>query len=163
MIKFSAPKKCGGVLAGACLLVVVWFIVISIVGTPRGLLHMLSVKSCIMSSWLFLVLATIYYILCGAAAGKVLCLCRWRGEIYAYRGLFFLSVAITLGYLWYALFFGAGYFLPAALLACASFLCLTVAALNFRVFSYLSVHLIWVCAAVSAYFLIVSIFSFFCL
>lgn len=77
-----------------------------------------------------------------------------------YRGAFFATVAVTLCYLWYALFFGAGFFLPALILAAISAVCFFAAAASVRrVFRFASVGF-WICFGVDLYFVFLSLLCF---
>ena len=163
MRKASLGRRNSGALYGACLLCALWFVVLGIVGTPRMILYMLSSRGWLIPSWLLLLLTTLYYVFGGLAVGSVLARHRCPSGVHAYRGSFFFSIGVALSCLWYALFFGAGYFFIATWLSLISWICLVIAALNFRVFSCFAVKTIWISIGISAYFLIISIFSFFCL
>ena len=86
---------------------------------------------------------------------------RRRGcDVIRYRGAFFLTIAITLCYLWYALFFGARFFLPALLLSAVASVCFLISAVNFRRIFCTAFWGMWFCFGVSAYHVILSLLCF---
>lgn len=166
MRKLQFKKQCramcnGGAIAGACLLTAVWFIVLCIVGSPRLILHLLSECIWVSPSWLFLILTVLFYVTCGMGIGTALFDRRCSSLVGTYRGAFFFSISMTLSYLWYALFFGARYLLPASLLSLLSCVCLIMTIINFRKIMIRSAKLIGIGAGIMAYFCTLTIFSFF--
>ena len=166
MRKLQLKKQCramcnGRAIAGACLLTAVWLIVLGIVGSPRLILHLLSKRIWVVPSWLFLVLIMLFYVVCGMGIGAVLLDRRCSSFVGTYRGAFFFSIGITLSYLWYALFFGARYLLPALILSFFAFACLLITAINFHQIRILSAKLIGIGAGIMVYFFALTIFSFF--
>jgi len=166
MRKIQFGKQCRafcnvGAVGCAVLLTVVWFIVLGIVGSPRFLLHMLSRGGVVPPSWLFLLLAMSFYTACGLGAGSVLFERRCSNMVNAYRGAFFFSIGATLSYIWFALFFGARYLLPALVVGTLSVVCLSLTAINFRRVMTIAAGVIWIGVGIMTYFCILTIFSFF--
>ena len=142
---------------------VVWLIVLSMVGSPRALLGLIAIRFAVLPSWLFLLLVTVLFVLCGGSLGMVFAGKRKGGDLPRYRGSFFLTIAVTFCYLWYALFFGARFFLPALLLAAGLCFCFLMAALSYRKLFRIAEACMWLAAGIGAYCLILSLFCFFLL
>ena len=153
-------NRCATV-ASTLLLVIVWIIVLSIVGSPRLLLRMVGTTNVTLPSWVFLVMTFVFYAVCGFSIGAVLSCRHPVNETAKYRGAFFFSIALMLSYLWYALSFGARFFLPAVVLAFISSFCFLVSAVNFRVVFRLASVGMWIVFAWSLYLLFFSLFCFF--
>ena len=151
----------GAAIGTAIFLVAVWLIVLFIVGSPRILLHFASGHIVVLPSWLFLTLTIVFYGIAGFSIGAVLFECRRVNETSKYRGAFFFSIAITASYLWYALTFGARFFLPALLLAAIFTLGFVIAAVNFRRVVRLASHGMWIAAIWGAYLFLLSLLFFF--
>ena len=151
----------GGATAfGAILLGIVWLIVLSIVGSPRLLLHLISTRILVLPSWLFLAWMLLLFLVGGACMGMVLGGRRRGCDVIRYRGAFFFTVAITICYLWYALFFGARFFFPALVLSLVSCGCFLVAAINFKRVFPLACFGTWFCFCASAYQTLLSTICF---
>lgn len=148
---------------GALLFGIVWLIVLSIVGSPRSFLQLIALRTITFPPWLFLLLMLALFVICGGSIGMVFGNWRRGCELSRYRGAFFFTVAITLCYLWYALFFGARFFLPSLLLSAIVCFCFMLAAMNFRkVFRAAAVGM-WIAFGISAYLFFLSLFCFFLL
>ena len=156
-------KNCSGpiITTVAIIFGVVWLIVLSMVGSPRALLGLITLRFFAVPSWLFLLLMTILFVVCGGSFGMVFGGRRRGSDLLRYRGSFFLAIAVTLCYLWYALFFGARFFLPALLLALAVCFCFFMAAVSYgKLFRIVGICM-WLAAGIGLYCLILSFFCFF--
>lgn len=151
----------GAAIATAILLVAVWLVVLFMIGSPRMLLRLISGRVAIFPPWLFILLIFAFYAVCGFCIGAVLFFRRRSDETAKYRGAFFFSIAVAASYLWYALFFGARFFLPAALLSAVAVTGLVVAAVNFRRVSPLAAIGLFSATAWGVYCLVISVLCFF--
>ena len=151
----------GGAIGGALFLVGVWLIVLMIVGSPRMLLHFAAKQILVLPAWLFLVLSFLFYAICGFCVGAILFDCRRTREVARYRGAFFFSLAITVSYLWYALFFGARFFLPALLFSAIVSLFLIVTAVNWRGLLRPCFPMMWLAVGWSVYLFVFCLTCFF--
>ena len=144
----------------AVFLVAVWLIVFFMIGSPRMLIRWISGRVAVPPTWLFTVMLCVFYALCGLCAGAVLFSCRKVDETSKYRGAFFFSLALMASYLWYALFFGARFFLVAAVLSLAAMLTLMLSVFNFcRVLRLCS--LLWGAVVWCGYCVTLSLLCFF--
>ena len=109
-------------MVGAILLGVTWCIVLALVGAPRLLLRVLSPCFFVMPTWLFLVAMALFFVVAGGCLGALLGNGS-EAEGPRYRCAFFLTLCAVFSYLWYAMFFGARFFLPAFLLAVLAAFC----------------------------------------
>ena len=148
-------------MAGMLLLGLVWLIVLSMVGTPRALLLLLSHRMAVPPSWIFLLSMLILFLVCGFCIGGALCVEKWGVDLCRYRGAFFFAVALPLCYLWYAVLFGAHFFLIAALLALFSCLFFFFCAINFWRVSSLASMGIWLTFLIMCGAFLFSILCFF--
>ena len=148
------------VTIGALILWIVWLIVLSIIGSPRLLLYLISVRIPAVPSWIFILLSSLFFLVSGGCLGELLGGGKRISDAIRYRGAFFATVAVTLCYLWYALFFGVGFFLPALILAAISDVCFFAAAASVRrVFSFAGVGF-WICFGIDLYFVFLSLLCF---
>ena len=155
---FLCPSP--AVVVGALLLWIVWMIVLSIVGSPRLLLYLISSRIPTLPTWIFILFVSLLFLVCGGCLGKILVSGKRTNDAVRYRGSFFATVAITLCYLWYALFFGARFFMPALILSVISAACLLVAAASVRgVFRRESLGF-YACFGVVLYFVFLSLLCF---
>ena len=151
----------GAAIGTAIFLVAVWLIVLFMVGSPRILLRFAAGHIVVLPSWIFLTLTVAFYAVLGFSLGAVLFKRRCVNETAKYRGAFFFSIAITVSYLWYALVFGARFFLPALLLAAIFTLGFVIAAFNFRRVLRLASYGMWLAAIWGAYLFLLSLLFFF--
>jgi uncharacterized membrane protein len=151
----------GAVVSTAVFLVAVFWAVILTVGSPRMLLRIAATRFCVLPPWLFLLASSVFYAVCGAALGAVLFSRGRGGETAKYRGAFFVSVAVSASYLWYAVTFGAHFFLPAFLLSVVALFGFFVAAVNFRRVCRLASVGMCCVVAWSAYFAVLTLLLFF--
>ena len=150
----------GAITAGALILGIVWLIVLSIVGSPRLLLLWITARILVPPTWLFLVFMLLLFLVSGAFMGAVLGDRRRGCDAVRYRGAFFSTVAITMCYLWYALFFGARFFFSALLLSAIASLCFFVAAITFRRGFRVACVGAWLCFGVCLYLTLLSLLCF---
>ena len=115
----------GAVLAS--ILVILW----CVFGIPVGIFYHLRGAIPLLPRWLYLFCDLAVHALLGASLGAALCERRYAGEAQKYRGAFYFLLAVLFGYLYYAFFFGIGFFLVAFVLAAMELCGLFVAMLNF--------------------------------
>jgi hypothetical protein len=96
------------------------------------LLRLLATRFFVLPAWLFLATMTLFFVILGGCLGALLGNVR-EAEGPRYRCAFFLSLCAVSTYLWYALFFGARFFLPAFLLAATAAFCAVVTLTGSRV------------------------------
>lgn len=157
--EISRLPRCA-TITGAVLLGVAWWIVLSLVGSPRFLLRLLSSGFPVVPAWLLLTVLNLFFLLAGGCLGALLG-CAGEAEGPRYRRAFFLSASAVFSYLWYALLFGARFLLPAVLLAAFTVFCL-VAALSGRRGRCRVVELAsGIMLVVAAYLLFLSVVAFF--
>ena len=148
------------VTVGAFLLWIVWMIVLSIVGSPRVLLYLISARVPTLPTWVFVLLISLLFLACGGCLGALLCGGRQGNGVIRYRSSFFATVAVTLCYLWYDLFFGARFFLPALILSTLSAVCFLAAATGVcRVFCRVGIGFL-ICFGIDLYFVLLSLLCF---
>lgn len=98
---------------------VLYLVVFCMVGGYAHTFHMLRGYVPLLPLWLFGILDWLCVASGGVALGSIL----FEGRLYEerrFRCAFFLVLALTLGYFWFALFFGAHVFLLAGLLSIAA-------------------------------------------
>ncbi len=120
-----------GVIVGICVLVAIQIVLWCVVGIPIGLFHYLRGTVPLLPRWMYMLFELVAHALLGAAIGAALCERRYHCEAQKYRGAFYFLLAILFGYLYYAFFFGIGFFLVAFVLAVMEMLALLIAVLNF--------------------------------
>ena len=160
MRSFFRKIHVGAAVGTAIFLVAVWWIVFCMIGTPRRLLYFLSGCPFVLPSWMLILLLFVFFALSGFCVGAVLFAERCTDEISKYRGAFFFSIAITAGYLWYAMTFGAALFLPAILLAAVMVAGLVITAVNFSRCSCVASKGMWIAAGWGVYLLVFSVVWF---
>lgn len=152
-----------GVIAGAAILALAELILWCVIGTPLNSFHYLRGKSPVPPVWIYMLMDLAVHILIGGACGMVLCDKRCFDQTPKYRGAFYFLLAVIFGYLFYAFFFGPGYFLVAVLLAAMELCGLAICMFNFFRVIRLSAILIGVGFLWALYRLILSLISFFAL
>lgn len=150
-----------GMIVGISILVFVWMIVCLVVGVPISVFHYFRGNTLLPPRWLYLLSDLISHAALGAAIGIALCERRYMFEVQKYRGAFYFSLAIVLGYLFHAFFFGVGFFLVAFVLTAMELFGLVIAMMNFyhgnRLCSFLTlIGCVWAC-----YRMLLSFFCFF--
>ncbi len=152
------PKP--AVAVGALLLWIVWMIVLSVVGSPRVLLYLISARIPTLPTWVFILFISLLFLVCGGCLGAILAGGRRGSNAIRYRAAFFATVAVTLCYLWYDLFFGARFFLPALILSVLSAVCFLAAATGVcRVFRRVGIGFL-LCFGIDLYFVFLSSLCF---
>jgi hypothetical protein len=150
-----------GVIVGASILVVVWIIVCLAVGVPISVFHYFRGNTPLPARWLYLLSDLISHAALGAAVGSVLCDRRYAFEAQKYRGAFYFALAIVLGYLFHAFFFGIGFFLVAFVLTAMELFGLVIAMMNFYHVNKLCALLTLVGCAWACYRMLLAFFCFF--
>ena len=135
---YSTCRRCvgreinrAGVLVGAFVLVVIQIILWCVIGVPIGAFHFLKGTVPLLPRWLYMLFELTVHGLLGAALGAALCERRYPCEPQKYRGAFYFLLAILFGYLYYAFFFGVGFFLVSFVLAVMELFALAIVVLNF--------------------------------
>lgn len=120
-----------GAIVGIAVLVAIQILLWFVIGVPMGLFHCLRGMISLLPRWLYLLFDLAVHALLGVAIGAALCERRHHCEVQKYRGAFYFLLAILFGYLYYAFFFGVGFFLVAFVLSAMELLALLIAMLNF--------------------------------
>ena len=153
----------GATVTMAAFFAAAFLIVLLIVGSPRLLLRVASAHVPVLPSWLFCLGFLAFFAIDGASLGAVLFQHgRWQ-ETAKYRGAFFLSIAVVASYLWYAVTFGAHFFLPSVLLALVAMVFFAASAVNFRCVCRPAAWGMGIAALWAGYLLVLSVLLFFSL
>ena len=133
----------GGIVFAATL-AVIQILLWCVVGAPIGIFYLLRGVLPLLPRWLYMLCDLLIHACLGAAFGMVLLDRRGVFEVQKYRGAFYFLLAILMGYLYYAFFFGISFFLVSVVLAGLEFFGILVAALNFTRINRLSVFLLFI-------------------